>query len=180
MYEDILRSMAFKNESAAHRVMRVFQIISCASRPLAVNEVAEVFAVEFDDNNKARVLEGHRPKNPAAVLLQMCTSTFIQIKVDFKWSRIYGRRFERVDFAHASVLDYLQRIKDTAPVSRFRIDDANSTITLAKLCLCTLHSMIQPSNRERPRGPFDDYACMFWLTETERARLLKPVDEIKP
>ena len=173
MYDYILRSLDSENKSAARRVMRVFEIISCASRPLTVKEVAEVFAVEFDSNNSARVLEKYRLQDPATELLRVCTSAFIRFEEVWRYGTC-------VYFAHASVLDYLRRSRDTAPVSDFRIDDANSAITLTKLCLCTVLSMIQPSNLERPCGPFDDYAVSSWLEETGRALLLKSVDAIKP
>jgi hypothetical protein len=181
MYEYNLQSVAFKNQKAAQRLMRVFEIMSCASRPLTVNEAAEVFAVEFRDNNM-QVLEEDRLQNPGPDLLQKCE--FIRIEN------------EHVRFADSSVLDYLSRHRDTAPVSDFRIDEANSAITLSKLCLYSVLNMIQRGRDTYARGPFrsspgsfepapssddikepfDDYAYEFWLEETAR---LKPVKEIE-
>ncbi|KAJ7796027.1 hypothetical protein B0H14DRAFT_3552631 [Mycena olivaceomarginata] len=96
MYEHILQSLEFKHPKTAQRVMHVFELISCASRSLSVDEAAEVFAVQFNLDNSVQILEEHRLKNPAIELVEKCTSAFIRIEDS------------TVQFAHASVLEYLR------------------------------------------------------------------------
>ncbi|KIJ34077.1 hypothetical protein M422DRAFT_70295 [Sphaerobolus stellatus SS14] len=175
MYDDILCSLQHENRRTARRVMHVFEIMSQASRPLTVDEVAEVFAVEFDEDGGARVLEEHRSKDPETELLRTCTSAFIQIEAHWMLGRT-------VRFAHASVLDYLQRNQDTSPHSSFHIDPANAASTLAKLSLCTILSMAPRChswNAKRPVGPFDAYASNFWLRDTKHALFLGLSDKLR-
>ncbi|KAJ7840835.1 hypothetical protein B0H14DRAFT_3695270 [Mycena olivaceomarginata] len=155
MYEHILQSLESKHPKTAQRVMHVFELISCASRSLSVDEAAEVFAVQFNLDNSVQILEEHRLKNPAIELVEKCTSAFIRIEDS------------TVQFAHASVLEYLRN----PGVSRATpwLDPASAKITLSKLCLCTIHSVIQPSTPRWPTGPFDNYAREFWLQATAHA-----------
>ncbi|KAJ7833352.1 hypothetical protein B0H14DRAFT_3710791 [Mycena olivaceomarginata] len=76
MYEHILQSIESSNPKTAQRVMHIFEVISCASRPLSVDEVAEVFAVQFNSDNSVQVLEEYRLKNPTRELVEKCTSAF--------------------------------------------------------------------------------------------------------
>ncbi|KAJ7348064.1 hypothetical protein DFH08DRAFT_1080216, partial [Mycena albidolilacea] len=155
MYEYILQSLESKHPKTAQRVMHVFELISCTSRSLSADEAAEVFAVQFNSDNSVQVLEEYRLQNPTRELVEKCTSAFIRIEKS------------TIQFAHASVLEYLRNpgVSRATP----RLDPASAKITLSKLCLCTIHSVIQPSTPQRQTGPFDNYAREFWLQATAHA-----------
>ena len=55
---------------------RLFQCMVAAIRPLRVEELAELFAIEF--NNVPNLVAGWRPENPKEAVLSTC-STFITI-----------------------------------------------------------------------------------------------------
>ena len=70
---------------------RLFQCLVAAARPLRVEELAEIFTIEFDPNATANIVEGWRPESPEEAVLSAC-STLVAI-VDDESSRI-------VQFSH--------------------------------------------------------------------------------
>src|ERR1700758_5372144 len=64
-YERALQEIPKEKQQHAHRL---FQCLVVATRPLLVEELAEVFAVEFDPNAKPNLMEGWRPENPEDAL----------------------------------------------------------------------------------------------------------------
>ncbi|KAJ7849697.1 hypothetical protein B0H14DRAFT_3137927 [Mycena olivaceomarginata] len=123
MYEHILQSLESKHPKTAQRVMHVFEIISCASRSLSAEEAAEVFAVQFNSDNSVQVLEEYRLKNPTRELVEKCTSAFIRIEKS------------TIQFAHASVLEYLRN----PGVSR-----ATPRLDPASYSTCSIPQVSQP------------------------------------
>ena len=57
---------------------RLFQCMVAAVRPLRVEELGELFAIEFGANNAPNLVAGWRPENPEEAVLSTC-STFITI-----------------------------------------------------------------------------------------------------
>ena len=77
---------------------RLFQCMVAAIRPLFVEELAELLAIEFGPNNTLNLVAGWRPENPEEAVLSTC-STFITT-IDDQDSKI-------VQFSHSSVEEYL-------------------------------------------------------------------------
>jgi len=70
-YEKTLQGIARERKEHAHRL---FQCLVAAVRPLRVDELAEIFAVDFDPNSEPRLEEGWRPENPEEAVLPACST----------------------------------------------------------------------------------------------------------
>ena len=69
-----------------------------AARPLRVEELAEILAIDFDQNAAAKLVQGWRSENPEEDVLSAC-STLIAV-IDDNGARI-------VQFSHFSVKEFL-------------------------------------------------------------------------
>src|ERR1700760_4585643 len=94
-YERALEWIPKQKQQHAHRL---FQCLVVAIRPFRVEELAELFAIEFDANAGPNLNEGWRPENPEDAVLSAC-STLIAV-IEDKGSKI-------VQFSHFSVKEYL-------------------------------------------------------------------------
>ena len=130
-YERILRGIPKKMQKDAHRI---FQWIMVSSKPLSVEAVAEVFAINFDEEMSGiPVFEpSWRDANAETAVLSAC-STLIAI-VDDRWHR------KILQFSHFSVREYLasDRIANAEHVSCFHIHPKPAHALLAKSCLSVL------------------------------------------
>ena len=130
-YERILQSIPEVMQIDAHRI---FQWIIVSSRPLGVEEVAEVFAINFDEEMSGiPVFEpSWRDANAETAVLSAC-STLVAV-VDSGW------RGKLVQFSHFSVQEYLtsDRVANAEHVSRFHIHPKPAHTLLAKACLSVL------------------------------------------
>src|SRR6266700_4523977 len=77
-YEQTLRGIKKANWEFAHRM---FQFISVASRPLQVNELADLLAFDFKAGSIPKFYEDCRLENPADAVLSTC-STLLAIVND--------------------------------------------------------------------------------------------------
>ena len=94
-YERALEEIPKEKWQHAHRL---FQCLVVAIRPLRVEELAELFAIEFDPDAGPNLKEGWRPENPEDAVLSAC-STLIAV-IESKGSKV-------VQFSHFSVKEYL-------------------------------------------------------------------------
>ena len=131
-----------------------------SSRPLHVEELAEVFAINFDEETSG--IPGFDPSwrdpNAEVAVLSAC-STLVTI-VDAGW------RGKIVQFSHFSVQEYLasDRIANAEHVSRFYIHPKPAHTLLAKACLsvlCHLDSSIDKA--EITNFPLMEYAAEHWV-----------------
>ncbi len=95
-YERTLQCIPKQKWQHAHRL---FQCSVAAIRPLRVEELAEIFAIEFGSSATLNLVEDWRPENPEEAVLSAC-STLISIIIDNKGSKI-------VQFSHFSVKEFL-------------------------------------------------------------------------
>src|SRR5450755_3691909 len=82
-YERILQGIPKEKFQHAHRL---FQCIVAAIRPPRVEELAEIFAIEFGPNEGSKLVEGWRPEDPEEAVLSACSSLITVI--DDQGSRI--------------------------------------------------------------------------------------------
>ena len=94
-YERIL--LGIPKEKFQH-ARRLLQCIVAAIRPLRVEELAEIFAIEFDPNEVTNLVEGWRPENPEEAVHSACSSLITII--DDQGSKI-------VQISHFSVNEFL-------------------------------------------------------------------------
>jgi hypothetical protein len=155
-YERILQCIP--KEKFQH-ARRLFQCIVAAIRPLRVEELAEIFAIEFDTNEVTNLVEGWRPENAEEAVLSACSSLIAII--DDRGSKI-------VQFSHFSVKEYmtsdrLQR-SDIGHLCDYYIPLEPAHTVLARACMAVLLQLDETVDRERVATfPLGAYASKHWL-----------------
>ena len=129
-YERLLKEIKKPNRDHARRLL---QCLVVAIRPLRLEELAEVLAVDFDD------VEGIPKLNPdwrwedeEQALLTSCSSLIIIVETGY--SRV-------VQFSHFSVKEFLtsRRLADSSKdVNRYHIDLESAHTILAQACMALL------------------------------------------
>jgi len=138
----------------------LFQCLIGAIRPLRVEELAEIFAINFDADSSPDLMEGWRPENPEEAVLSTC-STLITVIEDDEGSKI-------VQFCHFSVKEYLTsdrlRTSNVGNICLYYIPlDAAHTI-LARSCLAVLPQLDENVDKKRlATFPLAFYAARYWV-----------------
>jgi hypothetical protein len=157
-YKRILHGIPKQLRRHAHRL---FQCMVAASRPLRVEELAEIITIEFGwAGALSVVVKGWRPANPEEAVLCAC-STLISIIIDEKGSKI-------VQFSHFSVKEFLtsDRIQtmDVGKISQFHIALEPAHTLLARLCLTVLLQLDGNVDKTRlAKSPLALYAAQHWV-----------------
>ena len=155
-YERILRGISKEEFQHAHRL---FQCIVAATRPLRVEELAEIFAVEFDPNDVANLRENWRPENPEEAIFSACSSLITIINV---------RGSKTVHFSHFSVKEYMTsdrlQTSNIGDLHDYYITLELAHTVLARACIAVLLQMDETVDRERVATfPLAKYASEHWL-----------------
>jgi hypothetical protein len=156
-YERTLREIPRDRKQHAHRL---FQCLVAAIRPLRVEGLAEIFAIEFDQDTTACFTEGRRPENPDEAILSAC-STLIAVVNDNKDGNL-------VQFSHFSVKELLTSDRlwasEVVNLRDCHIPlDAAHTI-LARACLTTLLQLDEKIDKKRlATFPLAFYAAQHWF-----------------
>ena len=159
-YERMLKEILKPNPDQAYRLL---QCLAVATRPLRVDELAEVLALDFDGAVEGIPVlnKDWRWDDKQQGVLSTCSS-LIAVVDGFLGTRI-------VQFAHFSVKEYLtsDRLASLkADISRFyiRLEPAHTTITQA--CLAIL---LQPdySDKAECASPLSHYAARHWVEHAQ-------------
>ena len=159
-YERILKEIKKPNKAHARRVL---QCLVVAIRPLHVEELAEVLAVDFDNAEGIPRLElDWRREEQELALLSACSSLIA----------IVGTGDSRVvQFLHFSVKEFLTSSRlaiASGDVSIYHIDVEPAHTTLAQACLGVL-LQIQDVVEGRPPDdhPLAQYAAEQWAIHAQ-------------
>jgi ankyrin repeat protein len=151
-YERILMEIKLPNRNQAHHL---FQCLAVAIRPLRVEEVAEVLAVDFDTDGATPKLNVHRRwEDPEQAVLSACSSLVTIVDID-------GSRV--VNFTHFSVLEFLTSSRlatSSGRVSSYHISFEPAHTILAQACLSVL--LVLDLNNIG-HFPFAEYAAKHWV-----------------
>jgi ankyrin repeat protein len=145
-----------------------------AIRPLRADELAEIFAVDFDQYEAANVVETWRPEIPEEAILSAC-STLIAVIND------KGRKI--VQFSHFSVKEFLisgrLRTSEVVNLRNYHIPlDAAHTI-LARACLTVLLQLDENINMKRlTTFPLVSYAAQHWFVHAKYECVAPRVQDI--
>ena len=157
IYQRALQWIPKEKRQHAHRL---FQCLAVAIRPLRVEELAELFAIEFDGDAAGPSLkEGWRPDNPEDAVLSACSTLIAVIKNE-------GSNI--VQFSHFSVKEYLTsdrlRTSDMENICHYHIPlDVAHTI-LAQACLAVLLQLGETVDKKRLETfPLAFYAAQHWV-----------------
>ena len=159
-YERALDEISKEKRQHAHRL---FQCLVVAIRPLRVDELADVFAIEFEADAGPSLKEGWRPDSPEDAVMSAC-STLIAV-IEDKGSKV-------VQFSHFSVKEYLTadrlRTSEMGNIRQYHIPlDAAHTI-LARACLTVLLQLDENVDKERLMTfPLAFYAAEHWVAHAK-------------
>ena len=157
----MLREIKKPNRDHARRVM---QCLVVAIRPLRVEELAEVLAVDFEDTEGVPELKPDwRWEDQEQALLASCSSLIVI--VDTGDSRV-------VQFSHFSVKEYLtsSRIASSSQdVSRYHIALEPAHMILAQACVSVLLQLPDRDEQDdiEKNAPLAKYAAEYWVRHAQ-------------
>ena len=153
-YKRILREINNANHGHAYRLL---QCLTVASRPLRVEELAEVLAFDLSPGGIPKLNMDWRWENQEEAVLSACSSLV---------SVITERGSRIVQFSHFSVKEFLtsDRLASCMEESQFYIPVENSHMILAQACLGALLSVDDRANRYSAwKLPLYRYATTYWV-----------------
>ena len=160
-YERVLREIKKPNRDHA---LRLLQCLVVAIRPLRVEELAEVVAVDFDDAEGIPKLKpSWRWEDQEQALLTSCSSLITIIGTD-------GSRV--VQFSHFSVKEFLTSPRlstSSQDVMHYHIVLGPAHTILAQACLSILlrqDDPVEDSSVEK-RSPLAKYAAIHWVRHVQ-------------
>jgi len=137
---------------------RLFQCMVAAVRPLHVEELAEIFAIEFGPSDTPSLIVGWRPEHPEEAVLSTC-STFITI-IDDKGSKI-------AQFSHFSVKEFLTsnrlQMSDVGNICQYYIPLEPAHAILARACVTVLLQLDEENDERFKSLPLASYASGNWV-----------------
>ena len=157
----MLREIKKPNRDHARRLL---QCLVVAIRPLRVEELAEVLAIDFNDGEGIPKLNASwRWEDQERALLTSCSS-LIAI-VDTGHSRV-------VQFSHFSVKEYLisERLATSSPdVSRYHITSETAHTILAQACVSVLLQLDDhdEQNDVEKKAPLAVYGAEYWVRHAQ-------------
>ena len=157
-YKRILREINNANHGHAYRLL---QCLTVASRPLRVEELAEVLAFDLSPGEIPKLNMDWRWENQEEAVLSACSSLV---------SVITERGSRIVQFSHFSVKEFLtsDRLASCMEESQFYIPVENSHMILAQACLGALLSVDDRANRYSAwKLPLYRYATTYWVGHTQ-------------
>ena len=177
-YERILRGI---NKAQKDNARRLLQCLTVASRPLRVDELAELLAFDFQAPRLGEIptLKDHwRWDDEEEAVLSTCSSLITIVPNGD--SRV-------VQFSHFSVKEYLTspRLARSADgdVSRFHIKLEPAHMTMAQACLATLlRSDENAESSDIKMSPLVEYAAEYWVDHAQfgkvSSRVRNGMDEL--
>ena len=155
-YKRILKGINYANQEHAYRLL---QCLTVASRPLRIEELAEVLAVDFSPGGIPKLKKDWRWEDQEAAVLSACSS-LVSVITD------NGHRI--VQFSHFSVKEYLtsdRLASSTDEVSRFHIPIEPSHAILAQACLGVLFCLDDHTDGDdvEKKIPLVQYAAEYWV-----------------
>ena len=171
-YERVLQEIRKADGDLAFRIL---QCLSVASRPLRVEELAEVLALDFEEA-EGRIptfKQNWRLQDRQQALLITCSS-LIAI-VDDHGSRV-------VQFSHFSVKEFLTSDRLATPVreiSSFRILRKPAHTILAKACLAALLRLGDSVDTDTVQSsfPLSKYAAEYWVDHAQFEKVSSCVED---
>ena len=170
-YERILSEIPKVNQVHAHRLL---QCLAVANRPLLVEELAEILAVEFDPaEGMARLNEDLRWEDQEQAVLSACSSLIAV--VDLPDSRV-------VQFSHFSVKEFLtsdrlaESMIDASCCHHIRLEPAH--IVMAQACIAVLLRLEFPINKEKiQKFPLAEYAATHFANHAEFGSVVSRISD---
>ena len=159
-YERMLREIKKPNRRLAQRVL---QCLAVAVRPLRVEELAEVLAVDFDDvEGIPRLKPDWRWEEQELALLSACSSLIAIVQAG---------RSRVVQFSHFSVKEFLTSSRlanaTSGEVINYYIDLEPAHTILAQACIGVLLQIQDGADRRTHKDHLARYAAEHWTTHAQ-------------
>jgi hypothetical protein len=160
-YERILKEIKKPNRDSARRLL---SCLVAAVRPLRVEELAEVLAVDYDDEEGIpRLNPNWRWEDQEQALLTSCSSLIAIVESDD--SRV-------VQFSHFSVKEFLTSSRlatSSGDVLHYHIYLEPAHMILAQACMSTLLRLDDriEENDVKSSSPLAEYAAEHWVSHAK-------------
>jgi ankyrin repeat protein len=179
-YERILREIRKPDQGHARRLLHC---LAAAVRPLRVEELAEVLAIDFDERGTTKLNPAWRWEDPEQAVMSACSSLVIIVKdgdsrvvrfshssvkqfLTSNWLAVLAESIRNVSHYHIqletahSIL--AESIRD---VSHYHIQLETAHSILAQACLGILLQFDDRIDRDNIEGfPLARYAAQYWAT----------------
>ncbi|KAI9436040.1 hypothetical protein H4582DRAFT_496333 [Lactarius indigo] len=170
-YERMLREIGKVNPDQAYRLL---QCLTVATRPLRVDELAEVLALDFDGAKEGTPVlnPDWRWNDKQQGVLSTCSSLVVVVDDASSKTRV-------VQFAHFSVKEFLtsDRLANlTADISRFHIRLEPAHTIIAQACLATLLQS-DCNDRVESSSPLSGYAAEHWVGHAQFGNVSSVVED---
>jgi ankyrin repeat protein len=157
-YDRILSGITQERRKYAQRL---FQCISVSIRPLRVEELAEILAIQFNEAALPAYDADWRPENAEEDVLSVCSSLISIVNAD---------RSRVVQFSHFSVQEYLssKRLAANANLSQFYILPHSAHTILAQASLGVLLALDYKPDKDMMKNfPLATYAAHYWVDHAQ-------------
>ena len=169
-YERVLKGIGAANQRQAHRLL---QCLTVATRPLRVEELAEVLALDFDGAKDGipALNKGWRWDDQKQGILSTCSSLIVIVDSCDEMDGLSSRGI--LQFAHFSVKEFLtsDRLTDLkADISHFHISLEPAHTIIAQACLGVL--LLSDYNGDdhdeaKYNTPLTGYAAQYWVAHAQ-------------
>ncbi|KAH9081537.1 hypothetical protein EDB83DRAFT_2547462 [Lactarius deliciosus] len=170
-YERILREIGKADGDLARRIL---QCLSVASRPLCIEELSEVLALNFTAAKGIPEFDEHwQSQDRQQALMITCSSLITIVKQD---------RYQVVQFSHFSVKEFLTSDRLATPVrtiSSFHILPQPAHAILAQACLAVLLRLDGSVSEKHIRSsfPLADYAAQHWVDHAQFEKVSSRIED---
>src|SRR5712672_1817261 len=155
-YERTLLEIPEEKWKHAHRLL---QCLAVSSRPLRVEELAEILSIQFDSGTTLGLITGWRPEETEDAVLSACSSLIAIVKVENSLV---------VQFSHFSVKEFLMSNRlataQMGNLSRYHIALEPAHEILVQACLSTLLELDEHIDKKGLKSyPLAFYAAQYWF-----------------
>ena len=170
-YERMLKEIGKVNP---HQAYRLLQCLTVATRPLRVEELAEVLALDFDRTKDwiPALNQAWRWDDKQQGVLSTCSSLIVIVNNQDSGDRV-------VQFAHFSVKEFLtsDRLANLeADIARFHIQLEPAHTVITQACLAILLRS-DDNDSVDTRSPLRGYAAEKWVEHAQFENVLSRVED---
>ena len=160
-YQRTLRNINNAHWEFAHRL---FQFVAVASRPLRVEELAELLAFDFKAGPIPKFDEDCRLEDPVDAVLSTCPSLLAIVDDEYRFGKV-------IQFSHFSVKEYLtsHRLAEANDIipRRYHVSMTPAHTLAAQICLGILlhldEDVVRLVTRDNlEKWPLAEYAAKHW------------------
>jgi ankyrin repeat protein len=147
------------NEADSVHAHRLFQFVAMASRPIRVEELADLLAFDFKAGPIPQYHEHWRREDQAQTLLSICSSLVSIVDGGHRFGKV-------VQFSHISVKEYLtsSRLAEASNISGYHVSATPAHTLIAQACLSILLHLDKDvvTSDSLQESPLAEYAAENW------------------